>query len=132
MAASATYSPSANGKVLMANGQPVFEHQIAWVDGGTAGTIPDAEIPENNVSGGLIYEIGFKFSAVTVPDTITIAITDQHGIEIFPGNTGDSATLTATGRLFLTRPIMYVGPLTVAHSGNTTVNAIGTTYILVG
>jgi hypothetical protein len=126
MAASATYAPGLSGTVLGYHQNSLFEHSIAWVDGATAGTIPNATIPTSNVTAGFIVAVGVKFSEVTVPNTITVTITDsQHGIQIFTG------TLTATGRIELDANIPYAGELTVAHSGNTTVNALGTTYILV-
>lgn len=125
MAASATYAPALSGTVLGYNQNSLFEHSIVWQDGATAGTIPNATIPGGNVSAGFIVAVGVKFSAVTVPNTITVTITDSHGIQIFTG------TLTATGRIELDANIAFAGPLTVAHSGNTTVNALGTTYILV-
>jgi len=126
MAADAIYSTEKQGTPNTYE-NTLTEHKIAWVDGATAGTIPNEDIPINNGNGGHIAAIGVKFGA-TAPNTITVTISDNHGIPICAG------TLTASGRMELTTPIPfpipYVGVLTVAHSGNTTVNALGDTYII--
>ena len=123
MAAESTYyAPSQGTPNTYEN--TLSEHRIAWVDGATAGTIPNEDIPINYGNGGHIAAIGVKFSIVTIPNTITVTISDSHGIPICSG------TLTATGRIDLSSPVPYVGVLTVAHSGNTTVNALGDTYII--
>jgi len=122
MAADATYSTAGTGTPNV-NENALFEHKIAWVDGATAGTIPTEAIPINNGNGGHIAAIGVKFGA-TAPNTVTVTISDAHGIPICSG------TVTASGRVDLSSPVPYVGVLTVAHSGNTTVNALGDTYII--
>ena len=124
MAASAIYDLAGSGSVLWIAQNANVEHKISWQDGSTAGTIPSINLPVGNASGGHICAVGVKFGA-TAPNTITVTISDSHGITIFTG------TLTASGRIDMDKQVPFVGPLTVAHSGNTTVNALGDTYIMV-
>ena len=122
MAAGSTYyAPSQGTPNTYEN--TLSEHRIAWADGATAETIPNEDIPTNYGNGGHIAAIGVKFGA-TAPNTVTVTISDAHGIPICSG------TVTASGRVDLSSPVPYVGVLTVAHSGNTTANALGDTYII--
>lgn len=130
MAASSTYTFLGENFTPGKTGPTQGEHKIAWVDGATAGTIPDCVVPATDIAGGMIAAIGVLVGAVTPPNTITVTIKDYHGIPILVG------TIATTGRIDVSTPVtglpvLYRGQLTVSHSGNTTANATGETYILV-
>jgi hypothetical protein len=73
----------------------------------------------------MIVGIKAKFDETTVANSLTVTIRDFHGIQLYTG------TITASGVFTLDAPFPYAGLLTVLHSGNTTVNALGSTYLLV-
>ncbi|MDP1817984.1 MAG: hypothetical protein Q8K92_26260 [Leadbetterella sp.] len=72
-----------------------------------------------HLEGGHLSGVGVVFGPVTLPNSITVTIKDNHGVTIASG------TLTATGRLESFSPQPFVGPLSVYLTGNTTPGAVG-------
>lgn len=122
MAASSTITNSGQGSVLGHPENSCFEFECSWQDGATAGTIPDATTPTNSVTGGIFDGISVV-SGSTPFNSITVTVKNSRGATLASG------TVTASGGIDVIPARSFVGALTVSHSGNTTANANGKTYL---
>jgi len=95
----------------------ITKHNFLFTDGNPVAGI-SAQAILTDVSG-VLTGVRVKFSAVTVPNTMTITITDADGITLAAG------TLTANGIISITDPPQAISEgMKVTISGNTTAGGI--------
>ena len=97
---------------------------ISWVAtaDASAATFVDQTIGRDTIGGGFIASVSVKFGS-PAPSGLTVTITDRLGISKVV------STFSASGTDALSPMVPFVGPLTVALSGNTTNSAVATVDI---
>jgi len=89
----------------------------------------DGSYPEEAISGlaQALVRVGVVFG-LTAPSSLTVKINDEDGIDLLDG---DGASMSATGHVVLSNPVVFTGQLTIALTGNTT-NSAGCRIIVYG
>lgn len=104
--------------------RPFFGFEYLFTDDTTPAGISD-QLTDQPLSGALA-ECSVVFDATTPPNSLTVIIKDQFGIELATG------TFAASGRLDLLAPIVFVpGQLSISISGNTTAGAVAKIILVV-
>jgi len=83
----------------------------------SAATFVSQTIPRATVSGGFLSSISAKFDGTPPPSALTVTVSDRLGI------VKATSSFAASGTDVISPAVPFVGPLTVALSGNSTNSA---------
>jgi len=116
--------PGSNGAITIGSGgisgrDDTNVYGISWeatADASLA-TFVNQTISKSTIGGGFLASISAKFDGTTPPSGLTVTVSDRLGI------VKATSTFTASGTDALSPAVQFVGPLTVALSGNTTNSA---------